>query len=78
MAEPFINGSYAEFSQLDRMPIVDPANGNEVDTIPLCEAGEVNQAVKSAYEAFPAWRDTPAAKRGELVGEAAHAVLAAR
>ena len=78
MAEPFINGSYAEFSQLDRMPIVDPANGNEVDTVPLCEAEEVNQAVNSAYAAYPAWRDTPAAKRGELVGEAAHAVLAAR
>jgi succinate-semialdehyde dehydrogenase/glutarate-semialdehyde dehydrogenase len=78
MAEPFIGGSYAEFSQLDRMPIVDPANGEEVDTVPLGGAAEVDQAVRNAYEAFPAWRDTPASKRGEIVGTAAHAVLAAR
>ena len=78
MADPFISGSYAKFPQLDRMPIVDPADGSEVDTVPLSGANEVDQAVRSAYEAFPAWRDTPAAKRGELLGEAAHAVLAAR
>lgn len=77
MAEPFIAGAYAEFRQLDRMPIVDPASGEEVDTVPAGGAEEVDQAVRSAYEAFPAWRDTPASKRGELLGEAAHAVLAA-
>lgn len=78
MAEPFINGSYAQFPQLDRMPVVDPANGEEVDTAPACGEAEVDQAVRSAYEAFQAWRDTPAAKRGEIVGKAAHAVLSAR
>ncbi|HEX2728128.1 MAG TPA: aldehyde dehydrogenase family protein [Rubrobacteraceae bacterium] len=77
MANPFINGSYAEFSQLDRMPVVDPATGEEVDTVPAGGATEVDQAVRSAYEAFPAWRDTPAAKRGEILGKAAHAVMGA-
>lgn len=77
MAAPFINGNYAEFSGLDRMPVVDPANGEEVDTVPAGGASEVDQAVRSAHEAFPAWRDTPAAKRGEILGKAAHAVLAA-
>ncbi|HEX4992798.1 MAG TPA: aldehyde dehydrogenase family protein [Rubrobacteraceae bacterium] len=78
MAEPFIDGGYAAFSWLDRMTIVDPADGSEVDTVPSSGAAEVDRAVRSAYEAFPAWRDTPAAKRGELLGEAAEAVLAAR
>lgn len=77
MANPFINGSYEEFSQLDRMTIVDPATGEEVDTVPAGKIAEVDQAVRSAYEAFPAWRDTPAAKRGEILGETAQAVLAA-
>ncbi len=77
MAEPFIDGAYAEFSRLDRIHIVDPSNGDEVDTVPAGGADEVDQAVGSAYEAFPAWRDTPASKRGELLGEAAQAVLAA-
>ncbi len=78
MAEPFINGSYAEFSRLDRMPVVDPADSSEVDNVPASGAAEVDEAVRSAYDAFPAWRDTPAAKRGEVLGEAAEAVLAAR
>src|ERR671912_2893024 len=78
MAEPFIDGGYAAFSRLARMTIVDPADGSEVDTVPSSGAAEVDRAVRSAYEAFPAWRDTPAAKRGELLGEAAEAVLASR
>jgi acyl-CoA reductase-like NAD-dependent aldehyde dehydrogenase len=78
MAEPFIHGNYAEFSRLDRMPVVDPSNGEEVDTVPACGPDEVDQAVRSAYQAFPAWRETPAAKRGESLGNAAQAVLAAR
>lgn len=75
MAEPFIDGVYAEFPQHDRMPIVDPSNGNEIDTVPAGGASEVDQAVRSSDEAFPAWRDTPASKRGEILGEAAQAVL---
>ncbi|QIN80751.1 aldehyde dehydrogenase family protein [Rubrobacter marinus] len=57
--------------------MVDPAIGEEVGSVPAGGAGEVDQAVRSAYEAFPAWRDTPAAKRGEILGGAAHAVLGA-
>ncbi len=77
MAEPFINGEYVEFSGLKRMTIVDPSNGEDVDTVPLLGAAEVDQAVRGAYDAFLAWRDTPASKRGEILGTAAHAVLGA-
>ncbi len=77
MAEPFIDGAYVEFPRLERMPIVDPSNGEDVGSVPLAGAAEVDQAVQSAYAAFPGWRDTPAAKRGEILGTAAEAVLAA-
>ncbi|MDP9488441.1 MAG: aldehyde dehydrogenase family protein, partial [Actinomycetota bacterium] len=77
MAEPFIDGAYVEFPRLERMTIVDPSNGEDVDSAPLAGAAEVDQAVQSAYAAFPGWRDTPAAKRGEILGTAAEAVLAA-
>lgn len=75
MAEPFIDGGYTEFSGLDRMAIVDPSTGEEIGSVPAGGAAEVDQAVQSAYATFPAWRDTPAAKRGEILGGAAHAVL---
>jgi len=78
MAQAFIHGDYIDLPGLDMMTIVDPSNGEEVDTVPASGADEVDRAVGSAYESFPAWRDTPAAKRGEILGEAAGAVLAAR
>ncbi|PLS84578.1 MAG: aldehyde dehydrogenase [Actinobacteria bacterium] len=57
--------------------MVDPANGEEVGSVPASGAAEVDQAVRGAYDAFPAWRDTPAAKRSEILARAAHAVLGA-
>ena len=77
MAEPFIDGASVEFSGLDRMTIVDPSDGEEVGSVPAGEGAEVDQAVQSASAAFPVWRDMPAAKRGEVLGGAAHAVLGA-
>lgn len=77
MAEVFINGEYVNYPQLERLSITNPANGEEVDTAPLAGPAEIDEAVQSAYTAFPAWRDTPASKRGEVLGTAAEAVLAA-
>src|SRR5215212_9248747 len=78
MAQAFIHGGYTDLSGVERMSIIDPSNGEEVDTVPASGAADVDRAVGSAYEAFPAWRDIPAAKRGEILGETAEAVLAAR
>jgi acyl-CoA reductase-like NAD-dependent aldehyde dehydrogenase len=78
MAQAFIHGGYTDLSGVERMSIIDPSNGEEVDTVPASGAADVDRAVDSAYDAFPAWRDIPAAKRGEILGEAAGAVFAAR
>jgi succinate-semialdehyde dehydrogenase/glutarate-semialdehyde dehydrogenase len=55
-----------------------PATGEEVGRVPRSGAAEATEAVARAAAAFPGWWETPAAKRGELVHEAATAVLAAR
>jgi acyl-CoA reductase-like NAD-dependent aldehyde dehydrogenase len=78
MAQAFIHGGYTDLSGVERMSIIDPSNGEEVDTVPASGAADVDRAVVSAYEMFPTWRDIPAAQRGEILGEAAEAVLAAR
>src|SRR5215204_2031772 len=78
MTQAFIDGGYTDLSGVERMSIIDPSNGEEVDTVPASGAADVDRAVGSAYDAFPAWRDIPAAKRGEILDEAARAVLAAR
>ena len=75
MAEPFIGGAYVEFPKRERLRIANPATGDVVDTVPRVGPDEVDAAVQAAYKAFPAWRETPAAKRGELLAAAAGGVL---
>jgi acyl-CoA reductase-like NAD-dependent aldehyde dehydrogenase len=76
MAEMFIGGAFESFPALERLPVVNPADGTVVDTVPLAGPDEVDRAVRSAAGAFPAWWDTPAAKRGEILARAGAAILA--
>ncbi len=75
MAEMFIGGSYVPHPAAERFRVINPANGEVVEDVPRGGAAEVDQAVHAAYKAFPAWRDLPAARRGELVASAAERVL---
>jgi acyl-CoA reductase-like NAD-dependent aldehyde dehydrogenase len=58
--------------------IRDPATGEEVGRVPRQGADEAADAVARAADAFESWWETPAARRGELLHQAASAVLAAR
>ena len=78
MAEPFVGGEYVKGLGLGRLPVVDPATGEEVDSVPVCGEPEVDAAVRSAGEALPGWQALPAARRGEILGEVARAVMGAR
>ncbi|MDQ7849531.1 MAG: aldehyde dehydrogenase family protein [Armatimonadota bacterium] len=75
MAEMFIDGQSVSFAGLDRLAVTNPASGEVIDTVPRGGSSEVDAAVNAAATAFPAWRDLPAARRGELVAAAARAVL---
>jgi malonate-semialdehyde dehydrogenase (acetylating)/methylmalonate-semialdehyde dehydrogenase len=49
-----------------RGPVFDPATGAQTHEVDLASAEEVDLAVASAREAFPAWRATSLAKRAEI------------
>src|SRR5688572_24454276 len=68
----------ATVTEIDITVIRNPATGEEVGRVPRRGADDAAEAVARAAKAFPAWWETPAAKRGELLHEAAQAVLAAR
>jgi acyl-CoA reductase-like NAD-dependent aldehyde dehydrogenase len=68
----------ATATDIDLTVIRNPATGDEVGRVPRQGADEAAEAVARAADAFPAWWETPAARRGELLHEAASAVLAAR
>ncbi|MFZ4519721.1 MAG: CoA-acylating methylmalonate-semialdehyde dehydrogenase [Microthrixaceae bacterium] len=48
-------------------PVHDPATGLEQARVPLASAAQVDTAVRAAAAAFPGWRDTPLARRSEVM-----------
>ncbi|WP_199154147.1 CoA-acylating methylmalonate-semialdehyde dehydrogenase [Chromobacterium sp. ASV23] len=50
-----------------RAPVFNPSTGETIHEVPLADAATVAQAVAAAQAAFPAWRDTPPAKRAQVL-----------
>ena len=47
--------------------VFNPSTGEAVRRVALADVATVQQAIDSAKEAFPAWRNTPAAKRAQVM-----------
>ncbi len=69
-ARDFINGIWTEAGD-DGIEMFDPATGEMIGTAPRSGKAEIDAAVAAAKAAFPAWSETPAPKRGELLFRAA-------
>jgi succinate-semialdehyde dehydrogenase / glutarate-semialdehyde dehydrogenase len=69
-ADLFIGGSWvtAEAGRLDN---VDPGNGRVVGSVGLASPGQIDDALRAADEAFPAWSGMVASARGEILKRAA-------
>ncbi len=76
MAQYFVNGQFVKSGGGDTNEIRNPATGEGVDTIPRATVAEMRQAIDAAEAAFPAWADTPPAKRGAILQKGAHAIAA--
>ncbi|MFK7091421.1 CoA-acylating methylmalonate-semialdehyde dehydrogenase [Chromobacterium violaceum] len=50
-----------------RAPVFNPSTGEAIAEVQLADAAIVAQAVAAAQAAFPAWRDTPPAKRAQVL-----------
>ena len=62
----FIRGDWLELPKRDSGPVFNPSRGEVIAEVPMCTKEEVDLAVESAAEAFPAWRDTPPVERARL------------
>lgn len=67
MAQMFINGEWTDAYSGETMPVVNPANGHELDTVPLAKADDVEGAVRAAQAAFSGWADTAPDDRAALL-----------
>lgn len=75
MALMLIGGESVPARSHDEYPVSNPATGEVVDIASKGDRRDVDDAVNAAELAFPKWWATPAAKRGEIVGDGARRVL---
>ena len=47
--------------------VYNPATGQVTKRVPFCDAAVIDQAVKAAAAALPAWRDTPSLRRARVM-----------
>jgi malonate-semialdehyde dehydrogenase (acetylating) / methylmalonate-semialdehyde dehydrogenase len=63
----FIGGKFRE-SRSDKVdPIPNPATGETIASLPYSTHEEINEAVAAAKKAFPAWSETPAPDRAQVM-----------
>ena len=61
----FIDGEFAEAERT--LDLYEPATGKVFSHVPDSDAGVIDDAVKAAQRAFPAWSQTPASERSRLL-----------
>jgi malonate-semialdehyde dehydrogenase (acetylating)/methylmalonate-semialdehyde dehydrogenase len=63
----FMDGAWHESKTDKYMPVTNSSTGELMAEAPSCTLEEVNACVDAAAAAFPAWRDTPVAKRVQVM-----------
>src|SRR6185503_14427865 len=65
---PILIGGSWRVSRADTFGnVYNPSTGEVIARVPLCDAGEVDDAVKAARAAFAGWSQTPAPKRASVM-----------
>ena len=60
----FIGGTWWDSQSGRSFPTYNPATGEVLGHVPLADAGDVDRAVRAAFDAFPGWAATPGSERG--------------
>ncbi|MCI2809065.1 CoA-acylating methylmalonate-semialdehyde dehydrogenase [Eoetvoesiella caeni] len=63
----FINGQASKGAGTRRQDVYNPALGSVARQVVLAETADVDAAVASAEQAFPAWADTPPLRRARIL-----------
>jgi malonate-semialdehyde dehydrogenase (acetylating)/methylmalonate-semialdehyde dehydrogenase len=63
----WINGRNAVSHGSRHGVVTNPATGDVIRTVPFADATDVDEAVKAAVAAFPAWRATPPLRRARIL-----------
>ena len=63
----YIQGDWQSSNTSDHLPVLNPATGEELTRVPLSTVAELDAAVRSAADAFPAWRRVPVTDRVQFL-----------
>lgn len=63
----YIGGHWVPAQSPQSVPVFNPATGENIATVPLSTADDVDQAVAAALQAFPLWSTTPVPKRARIL-----------
>ena len=74
----YINGRWVGARSRAAMESVNPATGEVLGLAPRSGPEDVEDAVRAAAAAFPAWRRTPAPRRAEILFKAAERLVAGK
>ena len=62
----YVHGSFVNPSTSKTLDVISPIDGTLLSTVPLSSAKDLDDAVKSAAAAFPAWSRTPIKERVQV------------
>ncbi len=63
MIQDYIDGKWASSSAKNSVPIINPADGKEINSCPMGTEADVALAVKAAHQAFQQWKLVPVVER---------------
>ena len=62
----YIGGQFVDASTSKTMDVISPLDGNHLSTVPMSSSKDLDDAVKAAQAAFPAWSKTPIKERVQV------------
>ena len=62
----YIGGQFVNASTSKTMDVISPLDGNHLSTVPMSGSKDLDDAVKAAQAAFPAWSKTPIKERVQV------------
>ena len=62
--QAYINGQWRDAENGDTLPVINPATGEELGSVPRCTAADARAAIAAAEAAFAVWRHVPLQERG--------------
>ena len=65
--QAFIAGEWADADDRETLPVVNPASGQPIGSVPLCGSAETERAIAAAEVAQPAWARRPAKERSAIL-----------